>query len=381
MPHIEVIRETELSKSMRARQLSSIFDVPLRERMTQKWTGELPIENEDWSVGLFVGPSGAGKSTILREYFGEPLDFAWSAPSVIDDFGETLGIQDIADACTAVGFNTIPAWLRPFDVLSTGEKFRVTLARALLEGGDPLVVDEFTSVVDRQVAQIGANAVQKHIRAHGHKFVAASCHYDIVDWLQPDWTFEPHSMTFTRRSLQRRPPVDVVIGRVPYAAWHTFAPFHYLTAEMNRSAKCWGLWADGHLASFCSVLPRPASRSKPGVLCPYGFSRHVTLPDWQGLGLIMRLVETVAAAFKTYGRPIRTYPAHPMFVRQFDRSAHWELETKPGSYRPTGRTSQFGGPLGWNPGSRPCATFRFIGPRLSQDDAQKMLGGVYKKWT
>ena len=40
-------------------------------------------------------------------------------------------------------------------------------------------MDEFTSVVDRQVAQIGAHAIQKYVRKHGRQFVAVSCHYDI----------------------------------------------------------------------------------------------------------------------------------------------------------------------------------------------------------
>jgi hypothetical protein len=118
---------------------------------------------------------------------------------VIDDFAGTLSMEQVSSACQAVGFNTIPAWLRPFYVLSNGERFRVELARRLLELSDPIVVDEFTSVVDRQVAQIGAHAVQKYVRRNKRKFVAVSCHYDIVDWLQPDWIFEPATMHFARK--------------------------------------------------------------------------------------------------------------------------------------------------------------------------------------
>ena len=95
------------------------------------------------------------------------------------------------------------------------------LARRLLELPDPILCDEFTSVVDRQVAQIGSHAVQKHVRKLGRKFVAVSCHYDIIDWLQPDWIFEPATMAFTRRSLQQRPTLECVVSRVPYAAWQS----------------------------------------------------------------------------------------------------------------------------------------------------------------
>ncbi|MGA8729662.1 MAG: hypothetical protein WB608_13000 [Terracidiphilus sp.] len=80
-----------------------------------------------------------------------------------------------------------------------------TLARRLIECGAMVTMDEFRSVVDRQVAKIGAHAVQKFIRRAGTRFVAASCHYDIIEWMQPDWVFEPATMHFARRSLQRRP--------------------------------------------------------------------------------------------------------------------------------------------------------------------------------
>jgi ABC-type ATPase with predicted acetyltransferase domain len=47
------------------------------------------------------------------------------------------------------------------------------------------VVDEFTSVVDRQVAQIGSHAVPKLVRREERKPMVATCHYDVLDSLQP----------------------------------------------------------------------------------------------------------------------------------------------------------------------------------------------------
>lgn len=161
MPSVDVVVESELSNSSRVRQLEAMFDVPPSEKCRLSWKGEIPIEGQPWNVGLIVGPSGAGKSTIARNCFGEHVDFDWPGKSVIDDFRKESSVADIATICQAVGFNTIPAWLRPYRVLSTGERFRVDLARRLLELPDPIICDEFTSVVDRQIAQIGAHAVQK----------------------------------------------------------------------------------------------------------------------------------------------------------------------------------------------------------------------------
>jgi ABC-type ATPase with predicted acetyltransferase domain len=55
----------------------------------------------------------------------------------------------------------VPAWLRPYPVLSNGERFRAGLARLVCEQPGEAVVDEFTSVVDRQIARLGALAFAK----------------------------------------------------------------------------------------------------------------------------------------------------------------------------------------------------------------------------
>jgi hypothetical protein len=140
------------------------------------------------------------------------------------------------------------------------------------------MVDEFTSVIDRQVAKIGCHAVQKLIRKQQKQFVAVTCHYDVVEWLQPDWMLEPATMSFQWRSLQRRPALDVEIARVGHDAWKLFAPFHYLTADLHRAAACYVLFVEGVPASFAGVLHRP----HPKVDDIKGVSRLVTLPDYQG---------------------------------------------------------------------------------------------------
>jgi ABC-type hemin transport system ATPase subunit len=120
---------------VRAQQLSAAFDVPLRERQTLEWRGELPLDERPWNVGLIVGPSGSGKTTILRDVFGDPVELEWDGDAVVDDFPARCRSRT-SRHCGAVGFNTIPAWLRPYDVLSTGEQFRVTLARTLARADD-----------------------------------------------------------------------------------------------------------------------------------------------------------------------------------------------------------------------------------------------------
>ena len=381
MRKIDLVVESKLTRTPRIKQLSAMFDVPAQEKLAHHWQGEIDIDEKPWNVGLIVGPSGAGKSSVARQLFGAERVNEWKSASVVDDFDKRFSIEQVAEVCGAVGFNTIPSWMKPYGVLSTGEKFRVDLARHVLEGGELVMVDEFTSVIDRQVAKIGCHAVQKLIRKQQKKFVAVTCHYDVVEWLQPDWMLEPATMTFQWRSLQRRPLVDVEIARVDHSAWKLFAPFHYLTAELHRAAACYVAFVNGQPAAFQGILHRP----HPKTDNIKASSRGVTLPDYQGLGLIFLMVDTLGAAHAAIGNRFRTYPAHPPLVRSFDRSRLWRLEKKPGTFSPAisstsslGVLSQsdFPGATRRNMGSRPCAVFEYCGPPMAnKDEARAFIEG------
>jgi len=372
---LDVEVETRISRTTRARLLEAAFDVPATERHTLRWHASLPLEDRPWQVGLIVGPSGSGKSTVLRRGFGDEKPIEWVGDSVVDDFPEDASIESIQAICQAVGFNTIPAYLRPFSVLSTGEQFRVTMARRLMESTkeEPVLVDEFTSVVDRQVAKIGAHAVQKWVRRNGRQLVAATCHYDVLEWLQPDWTFEPATSTFAWRSLQPRPALPVTISRVAYPAWRLFAPFHYLTQDLNHAAQCFVLFAgdDEIPAAFGGVLHRPHYKRGPQIK---GLSRLVTLPDWQGLGLAFVLSDTLGAAYKAFGFHFHTYPAHPALIHGYDRSPNYQMRQKPGEIQSTvyGKHAQLRD-SSWRPRGRPNAVFRYVGPALPRGQAGRLL--------
>ena len=76
---------------------------------------------------------------------------------------------------------------------------RVDIARALLLNQSLVVFDEFTSVVDREVAKIASYAISKAVKHSNKQFIAVTCHYDIVDWLEPDWVFYTDTMTFDKK--------------------------------------------------------------------------------------------------------------------------------------------------------------------------------------
>ena len=374
MPHTNIVIDAEISESIRCRQVESIFDVPPGQAQRLEWDLDVPILEDDgdfkpWQVGLIVGPSGAGKSTVARHLFGENFDrkLRWAKASVFDDFPNRFTVEQISQVCQAVGFNTIPAWLRPHKVLSNGEKFRVEVARRLLDNKGLVVMDEFTSVVDRQVAKIAAHAVQKYTRRQEQlQFVGVTCHYDVIDWLQPDWVLEPHERKFVWRSLCRRPTLKVTVSPIDYSAWQLFAPFHYLTAELNKSARCFCLFVDDEPVSFLAVLHKPHAHVKNLK----GGSRLVTLPDWQGLGLAFCLLDTVSSTYSALGYRMRCYPAHPPFIRSYARSKSWRCIVLPGKrLRPQGASGSIKNLVK----QRPCAVFEYVGEKLDVESARTLM--------
>ena len=198
MPTFDIIKLNEADKtSFRVQSIKGMFDLQ-SEHVKEHFVGKIDIENLDWNVGVIYGASGTGKSTIANELFKKNIiaDFEYKSKSIIDDMPKNKSVKEIVKMFNSVGFSSPPSWLKPYNVLSNGEKMRVDLANCLLSENDIIAFDEFTSVVNREVAKIGSYAVQKAIRKNDKKFIAISCHYDIIEWLEPDWTFCTDTMTF-----------------------------------------------------------------------------------------------------------------------------------------------------------------------------------------
>jgi ABC-type ATPase with predicted acetyltransferase domain len=75
-----------------------------------------------------------------------------------------------------------------------------------------VVFDEFTSVVDREIAKVSAFVISKAVRRSKKQFIAVTCHYDVVDWLDPDWVFCTDTMQFDRKKEPGRPLTSKFIG-------------------------------------------------------------------------------------------------------------------------------------------------------------------------
>jgi ABC-type ATPase with predicted acetyltransferase domain len=167
-----------------------------------------------FKIGVIVGSSGSGKSTLLRK-FGIEEEPQWdSNKSIISHFDSP---DDGISKLGSVGFNSIPSWYKPYNVLSNGEKFRANLARKIKTNA---VIDEYTSVVDRTVAKAASIALSRYIKNNDvENVVISTCHHDIVDWLEPDWVINTDTGQFlngffsnAQLSMSKFIAQDMVVG-------------------------------------------------------------------------------------------------------------------------------------------------------------------------
>jgi len=196
MPSFDIIREIEAKDTFRVKSVVDAFDLQT-QNIKEHFKGNIDIDSKKWNVGLIVGSSGSGKSTIANEVFGNCFcDFDYKESSVIDDMPKCKSIKEITKAFTSVGFASPPSWLKPYGVLSNGERMRCDLANAILKEKEIIAFDEFTSVVNREVAKTGSYAISKAVKKLDKKFIAVSCHSDIIEWLEPDWIYDTDKQEF-----------------------------------------------------------------------------------------------------------------------------------------------------------------------------------------
>ncbi|HZZ73582.1 MAG TPA: GNAT family N-acetyltransferase [Pirellulales bacterium] len=366
MPKLDFTLACPVYSSFRVQQIAGMFDVPLAEKATTRIRGELPDRSEEWQIGLIVGPSGSGKSSLARRAFGAALYAApdWPERRAVIDCCGPQSTKEIARLFTAVGLSSAPSWIKPYAVLSQGERFRCDLARALCGHGSAenlTVFDEFTSVVDRTVARIGAAAVAKGIRSGNvlGRFVAVTCHYDIREWLEPDWVLDMASGELARRRL-RRPPIALEIRRCAVDAWPMFARHHYLSGRLNPRAQCYlASWDDVPVA-FCGILPLIGRTRHRRV------TRLVTLPDFQGIGIGTRFLDAVADWHQAQGQRFSITAGHPALVSHLNRSPHWRTTgVKRRGRRDNARSvKSYCGSFG-----RAVVSFEYRGPRREDSHA------------
>lgn len=378
---IEVSNSCTDFNSYRVARVKSLFNAETGANFSL--TADLPIDDQDWRVGVVVGPSGSGKTSIGRKIFGpeafyEPKGWRDDAP-IVDCIAPEGDFNDVTGALAAVGLGTVPSWLRPYAVLSNGEKFRADLARIISEAPAQVVVDEFTSVVDRQIAQIGALAFQKAWRRTGGQAVLLSCHYDILDWLEPDWVFDTRSGEFQRGSLWRRPALELEVHETDSSYWSLFEPHHYLKLPKMVAARYFVGFINGEPVVHLGVAPRLEVHATRAC-------RMVVMPEWQGAGVGLRFLNMICdrevSGEGRFGDRVKTvffHTSHPGLCQALRRDPRWSqvsaslyggnkvksslslrASAKKSGAKPVGMGSGYGGHL------RAVQGFKYIRPKAAR---------------
>lgn len=296
---------------------------------------EIPTEMpKDFNLGLIVGASGKGKSTLLQK-FNNQEEIYWTDNSIASHFDNS---QDAYKKLTAVGLSSVPDWVKPYKSLSTGQKFRAEMARRLKNNA---VIDEFTSVVDRNVAKSVSVSISRYIKKTNLKnIVFASCHKDIIDFLQPDWIIDLDEEKFYTERYLRQSKLLLKIYPASHTIWEYFFKHHYLSEKLNKASHSYIAFWEDQLVGFCSIMSYPSGTVKNA----FRVHRLVVLPDFQGLGIGVALLESVANHYFENNKRFFIKTSHPKLGNYLDNSKNW----KPTSKNHKKRTEKTGKNARWS---------------------------------
>ena len=271
-------------------------------------------------IVLIVGTSGSGKSTILRSLGELRQPKIDNGQDVINNFTTPERGEELLLAC---GLRSIPTWFRPPNTLSNGEFHRFEMALGLDQGLG--TVDEFTSVVDRDTAKSLALSIRKFYDQRGtdEPLYIASCHRDIIDWLDPEWVYDTDLQVLdNRRSpfrLGTRPELSLTIKSSSVDYWRYFSRFHYLDTEISRSAHYYVLLLGDKPIGFHAAI----HSTNRDIHSYWRGHRTVILPEFQGMGIGTRFSDAVAEMYVSRGFRYFSKTAHPSFGEHREKSELW----------------------------------------------------------
>ena len=103
-----------------------------------------------------------------------------------------------------------------------------------------------------------------------------------------------------------------------------FKDHHYLSENINKASRCYvAVWED-RVIGFASTITIPSGTIKNG----WRLHRAVVLPEFQGIGLGVRLIDTIAQIHLEQGHKFFVRTAHPRIGFYFEKSELWKPTSK-----------------------------------------------------
>lgn len=304
MQDYEVILRSEPNTSFRCIAAANSQDIDVEKKLTHELRILGADVESDFNIGLILGSSGSGKTTLAKKIYGDEFEASILNPDepIVNQFPKEYTYDECANSLTSIGLSSVPCWIRPVKTLSNGQKARAEAALRIAQNKEVAVIDEWTSVVDRTVGKIMSNAIQKHTRRFNKKVVLVSCHYDVVEWLNPDWIIDCNTQKFIdrrllRRDFKRAETFQFDIRECDKSQWRNFSKYHYLSEKLpGGRLYTYGLYLGNEQIGFqCFANYVPTRSGKRKIMHS---NRTVIHPDYVGIGLGLKFVNETSAIMK-----------------------------------------------------------------------------------
>ena len=271
---------------------------------------ELKISPKD--ITLITGDSGSGKSVLLEALEKDiKQDMGLSCINIADiqpeqnkPLIETVGktLEESLELLSKVGLNDAFLFLRTYEQLSDGQKYRYKIAKMIESQAQFWIMDEFAATLDRDTAKIVAYNLQKLARQQGNAVLAATTHTDLVEDLNPSVHIHKRfGKEITINYYPNNPAGECSLTRYMRIVegttedWRRLASFHYRSHKIVAPRKIFCLKRGEEL---CGVIVY----NYPPPTC---FGRRLVLPKMsmtelnEKLSIITRVV--VHPKYRTIG--------------------------------------------------------------------------------
>lgn len=294
---IEIKLQSEIFTNFRCQVAANSLDIDVKKKSIHNLKIDNVLIPKDWNVGLIYGASGSGKTTLAKHLFGEDIFnvILNEDEPIINQLPKEFTYEECASLLNGIGLNSVPCWLRPVKTLSNGQKARAEAVLLMCQNKDYILIDEWTSVVDRTVAKAMSVCLSKFAKKHNKKIILLSCHYDILEWVNPNWLIDCNKQEFILPKQEdfffnKREELEFSIKEIGRESWKYFSKYHYLSDRLpGGKLYLYGLFQGENQIGFqCFANYVPYKNKVEKII--YHSNRTVIHPDYNGLGLGIKLI-------------------------------------------------------------------------------------------
>ncbi len=196
----------DLPSTPNVRMITESFGIETRQ-IARDILGSVTVKAAPGNIIFVAGASGSGKSVLLRSLDGsfhsphlrlefeasprgqysagwlQPID---SSSALIEVFADRYGADRTVAAFSRVGLSEAFVFLKPFELLSRGQRYRAMIADLMLRDDPVWLIDEFCADLDPVAASIVAHNLRKLTLREGRIAVlAAANHSHFLKALRP----------------------------------------------------------------------------------------------------------------------------------------------------------------------------------------------------